>query len=105
MEFNKNTKNLNDNDIFNLCRQINHYTLDTIYDKENCLKFLELIENSGKDDFNSLTTQIENELKRVAWSQEKLKSYLLLEYSSKSIQLLSDEQLSKLFNHLKKQET
>jgi len=54
-------------------------------------------------DFNQIIDQTAIEMKRLNWSQEQGKKYLLETYGKKSRHLLSDEELIEFLNYLKTQ--
>jgi hypothetical protein len=56
--------------------------------------------NSATMDFSQIINQTTIELKRLGWTQEDGKKYLLATYGKKSRHLLSDEELIEFLNYL-----
>ena len=60
-------------------------------------------EMTGTMDFSQIINQTTIELKRLGWTQEDGKKYLLATYGKKSRHLLSDEELIEFLNYLQQQ--
>jgi hypothetical protein len=56
-------------------------------------------------DFSEIITQSDVELKRLGWTSEQGRNYLIETYGKRSRQLLSDEELLEFLHYLQSQPT